>query len=342
LKRILLFAGITILCVVLFFGYQAYDRAFSVNTPKSVENNVLLIPSGSTLEDVIDSLLNNGQIKNEKHFRWTASKMGYEDATIRKGRYVIPIPTNNKTIISLLRGGKQTPLNLTIQNVRTIDQLCGRVANKLEFDSTDLASYLADQFDSIAGTVPETRLTRFIPNTYEFYWTVTPEEFCNRMLKEYNRFWTDEKKSKAQAIGLTQDEVYTLASIIEKETNYNPEKSRMAGVYLNRIRDSIPLQADPTIVFALGDFELRRVLYGHLDVQSPYNTYRNLGLPPGPIFMPGIASIDAVLDREQHDYLYFCARPTTDGPGHAFASTLPAHSENARKYQRWLDSRGIQ
>ena len=342
MKRILLLAGIAILCVALFFGYQAYDRALSINTPASLENNVLLIPTGSTLEDVIDSLLINGQIKNEKHFRWTASKMDYTDETIRRGRYELPVPTNNKTIISLLRGGKQSPLNLTIQNVRTIDQMCGRVANKLEFDSLALAGYLQQKFDSIAGTVPETRLTRFIPNTYEFYWTVSPEEFCNRMLKEYDRFWTDEKKGKAQAIGLTQDEVYTLASIIEKETNHNPEKARIAGVYLNRIRDSIPLQADPTIVFALGDFELRRVLYGHLDVQSPYNTYRNLGLPPGPIFMPGLASINAVLDREQHDYLYFCARPTTDGPGHAFASTLPAHNENARKYQRWLDSRGIQ
>ena len=273
------------------------------------------------LEDVIDSLVANGQILKEDHFRWTAGKMNYYDGTIRKGRYVIPAPASSKTLISLLRGGKQTPLGLTIQNVRTIEQMCGRVAARLEFDSIDLATYLNTRFDSVAGTRPETRLTRFIPNTYDF--------------------WTEEKKAKAVAVGLTPEEVYTLASIIEKETNYNPEKTRMAGVYLNRIRDSIPLQADPTIVFALGDFEIRRILYGHLDVVSPYNTYRNLGLPPGPIFMPGLPSINAVLDREVHDYLYFCARPTDDGPGHAFATTLPAHNENARRYQRWLDEQGI-
>ncbi len=341
MKRILLFAGFAVLCVGGYFGYQFYHKSFAINTPASLVNNILHISSGAVLEDVIDSLLINHQILNEKHFRWTAGKMNYHDETIRKGRYVIPAPANNKTIISLLRGGKQTPLDLTIQNVRTIEQMCGRVATRLEFDSTALAHYLNTSFDSLAGTIYETRLTRFIPNTYEFYWTVTPEEFCKRMLKEYDRFWTDEKKSKAAVIGLKQEEVYTLASIIEKETNYNQEKTRMAGVYLNRIRDGIPLQADPTIVFALGDFEIRRILYGHLEVESPYNTYRNLGLPPGPIFMPGLASINAVLDREVNDYIYFCARPTEDGPGHAFATTLPAHNENARRYQRWLDEQGI-
>jgi len=341
LKRILLLAVIVVAIVGMYFGFQVYNKAFSINTPRSIENKVLLIPSGATIEDVIDSLVINGQILNEKHFRWTADKMNYDQETIRKGRYVLPIPASSKNIISILRGGKQTPLSMTIQNVRTIDQMCGRVAAKLEFDSIALADYLATHFDTMAGTKAETRLTRFIPNTYEFYWTVTPEDFCKRMLKEYERFWTAERMDKAKAIGLSQEEVYTLASIIEKETNHNPEKSRMAGVYLNRIRDSIPLQADPTIVFALGDFEIRRILYGHLEVRSPYNTYRNLGLPPGPIFMPGLASIDAVLNREQHEYLYFCARPTEDGPGHAFASTLPAHNENARRYQRWLDAQGI-
>lgn len=323
------------------YGYQFYNKAFKVNTPQTLENAVLLIPSGSTLEGVIDSLNLHGQILNEKHFRWTAMKMNYHDGTIRKGRFVLKVPASNRTIISQLRGGKQTPMQLTIQNVRTIDQMCGRVAARLEFDSVALKQYLEQTFDTLAGTVPETRLTRFIPNTYEFYWTVTPEDFCKRMLKEYDRFWSADKRAKALQIGLNPEEVYTLASIIEKETNYDQEKARMAGVYLNRIRDGIPLQADPTIVFALGDFEIRRILYGHLEVQSPYNTYKNRGLPPGPIFMPGLSSINAVLNREVHDYLYFCARPTEDGPGHAFASTLPAHNENARRYQRWLDTQGI-
>lgn len=314
---------------------------FSINTPNKIENNVLLVPEGSTLDDVIDSLNVYDQIKNENHFRWTAHKMHYGDHNIKAGRYTIPESTNSKNVVSLLRGGRQTPLKVTIHNVRTIDQLSGRVANKLAFDSLELIHYFETRFDSAAGTKPETRLTRFLPNTYEFYWTVSPEEFANRMLKEYDRFWNDERKAKAEKLGLTTEQVYTLASIIEKETNYNPEKTKMAGVYLNRIRDGIPLQADPTIVFAHGDFELKRILYSHLEIESPYNTYRNQGLPPGPIFMPGIPSIDAVLNKEEHDLLYFCARPTEDGPGHAFASTLRAHNQNAERYQRWLDTRGI-
>src|SRR5688572_10999037 len=207
---------------------------FSVNTPLTLEDNILLIPTGSTLDDVIDSLVTKGQILNENHFRWTAHKMSYDDESVKKGRYLIKPPMSNKGLISLLRGGRQTPLQLTIHNVRTIEQLSGRVADRLEFDSTELMQYFEQQFDTLAGTTPPTRLTRFLPNTYEFYWTVTPAEFCNRMLKEHDKFWTEEKKAKAIKLGLSTEEVYTLASIIEKETNYNPEKPRMAGVYLNR------------------------------------------------------------------------------------------------------------
>lgn len=318
-----------------------YTNMFAINTPDKLENKELFIPGGSTLESVIDSLVVKGQIKNANHFRWTARKMEYNNETIKRGRYIIEARSNTRTIISILRGGKQTPVQLTINNVRTIEQLAGRISAKFEFDSLAMIDYLNHHFDSIAGTTPPTRLTRFIPNTYEFYWTASPEELSERMLKEYDRFWTQERKDKANKIGLKQDEVYTLASIIEKETNYNEEKPRMAGVYLNRLHDSIPLQADPTIVFALGQFDLKRILYGMLDVDSPYNTYKNPGLPPGPIYMPGLASINAVLDKEDHNYLYFCARPTEDGPGHAYAETLKAHNLNAQRYQNWLNKRGI-
>ena len=342
MKRILIIVGVVVLVAAGAFGYRIYLKSFAPNTPYPLANNILLIPTGSTLESIIDSLVHNGQILHEKNFRWTADKMGYDSTTIRRGRYKIPALASNKAIITLLRGGNQAPIQVTVQNVRTIEQMCGRVAAKFEFDSLDLLGYFDEHFDSLAGTVKESRLTRFIPNTYEFYWTASPADFCKRMLKEYDRFWTQERKDKATAIGLTQEQVYTLASIIEKETNYNVEKPRMAGVYLNRLRDGIPLQADPTIVFALGEFDLRRILYGHLQIDSPYNTYKNLGLPPGPIFMPGLPSIDAVLNREVHDYIYFCARPTEDGPGHAYAVTLSAHNENARRYQAWLDKQGIQ
>ncbi|MEO6130236.1 MAG: endolytic transglycosylase MltG [Saprospiraceae bacterium] len=341
MKRILLIILLTSLGIGAYFGFMFYTNMFSINTPPRLENKELLIPTGSTLESVTDSLVAHGQIKNENHFRWTALKMGYNDATIKRGRYILDAPASSRNIISALRGGKQTPLQVTINNVRTIEQLAGRIAAKLEFDSLALIGYLNQHFDSLAGTTPPTRLTRFIPNTYEFYWTVSPEEYCTRMLKEYDRFWTTERREKANKIGLTPDKVYTLASIIEKETNYNPEKHRMAGVYLNRLHDSIPLQADPTIVYALGQFDLKRILYGMLDVDSPYNTYKNLGLPPGPIYMPGLASIEAVLNKEDHHYLYFCARPTEEGPGHAYAETLQAHNLNAQRYQNWLNKRGI-
>ena len=242
----------------------------------------------------------------------------------------------------MLRGGNQTPLSLTIQNVRTLDQLTGRVAARLEMDSVTLANFFNTQFDSLAQTTPETRLTRFIPNTYEFYWTVTPEDFVSRMLKEHEKFWNEERQAKAAALNMTPTEVYTLASIVEKETNYNPEKPRVAGVYLNRLAIDMPLQADPTVVFAVGDFEMKRGYHGHLQIDSPYNTYKNTGLPPGPIFMPGIPSIDAVLNREQHNYLYFCAKPPEEGEGHAFAETYDAHLVNANRYQKWLTANGFQ
>jgi len=342
MKRIFILIGIVLLAVAGTLAYWIFLKSFAPNTPSKLENNILLIPTGSTIESIIDSLEHNGQIIHEKNFRWTADKMGYDESTIRRGRYKIAPRASNRAIISLLRGGNQTPIQVTVQNVRTIEQMCGRVSAKFEFDSLDLLQYFELHFDSLAGTVKETRMTRFIPNTYEFYWTASPEDFCKRMLKEYQRFWTEDRKAKATSIGLTQEQVYTLASIVEKETNYNAEKPRMAGVYLNRLRDGIPLQADPTIVFALGEFELRRVLYGHLQIDSPYNTYKNVGLPPGPIFMPGLPSIDAVLNREVHDYIYFCARPTEDGPGHAYATTLPAHNVNARRYQAWLNKQGIQ
>lgn len=341
-KRIFIALATVIVLVIAYFSFLIYQRVLAPNTPGTLDHKILLIPTGSTLDDVIDSLQVNNQLLHEKSFRWAADKMDYNDETIRKGRYTIPAHASNRELIGMLRGGNQTPLSLTIQNVRTIDQLIGRVAARLEMDSFTLAQYLNAQLDTLAHTKPETRLTRFIPNTYEFYWTVSPEDFTARMLKEHDRFWNEERLAKAAELHMSTEEIYTLASILEKETNYNAEKPRMAGVYLNRLRIDMPLQADPTIVFALGDFEMKRVYHGHLDVDSPYNTYRNTGLPPGPIFMPGIPSIDAVLNYEKHNYLYFCAKPADEGEGHAFAETYAAHLVNASRYQEWLNKKGFQ
>jgi len=184
-------------------------------------------------------------------------------------------------------------------------------------------------------------LSLFIPNTYEFWWDSSANEIINRMAKENRKFWEAKNRSKkAEALGLDKKQVYTLASIVEKETQANSEKERIAGVYLNRLKRGMLLQADPTVVFAVNQFDLKRVLNKHLEFDSPYNTYKNKGLPPGPIYMPGIRSIDAVLNAEKHNYLYFCAKPDDSGT-HAFATNLIGHNKNAQRYWNWLRKNGI-
>jgi UPF0755 protein len=186
----------------------------------------------------------------------------------------------------------------------------------------------------------ETLLSLFIPNTYETWWNLSARKLMERMEHEHDRFGNEKRRAAAEALSMTPVEVYTLASIVESETQAQDERATIAGVYHNRLRQGIPLQADPTIRFAVGDMSIRRVLFRHLEIDSPYNTYRNAGLPPGPIAMPTIQSIDAVLFPEKHEYIFFCAKPGYDGR-HLFARTHAAHAENARVYQAWLDEQGI-
>ncbi|MCB0689193.1 MAG: endolytic transglycosylase MltG, partial [Saprospiraceae bacterium] len=238
--------------------------------------------------------------------------------------------------------GNQTPVNLVINNVRTINDLAGKIASQVEVDSSTLANYLKDpsflnKFDLDA----EDAMTLFIPNTYQVYWTVSPDALSERLSQEKIKFWeSNDRVRKATDLNLTPAQVYTLASIVERETQAGKERPTVAGLYLNRLKQGIPLQADPTVVFATGIYDLRRVLNVHLEIDSPYNTYKYAGLPPGPIFMPSIQSIDAVLDAEKHDYLYMCARPDNSGL-HAFAASLSAHNQNANRYRQWLNDRGI-
>lgn len=262
--------------------------------------------------------------------------------TIKPGHYVIEPGMNVIEVVRMLKLGLQTPVNVTINNVKTPQYLAGKLAKQIMADSTAIVKALTDTAtaEKLGFTSPLTMFSMYIPNTYELYWTITPDEFIERMRKEYKRFWTEERDAKRKRSGLSRTEVMTLASIVYEETRKVDEMPRIAGVYINRLRKGIPLQADPTIKYAMQDFGLRRILYRHLKYESPYNTYINRGLPPSPICMPSINAIDAVLNFENHEYIFFCARPTFDGY-HNFARTLREHNANAKAYQKELNKRKI-
>lgn len=284
-------------------------------------------------------------VKNHSRHNWAfdlyAKRIDLSN-NLKAGHYILEPQMNVIQIVRMLKLGLQTPVNVTINNVKTPQYLAGKLSRQIMADSVEIVRALTDQQTAtkLGFSSPLTMFSMFIPNTYEFYWTVTPEEFIERMRKEYKRFWTEERDAKRKRSGLSRTEVMTLASIVYEETRKSDEMPRIAGVYINRLRQGIPLQADPTIKYALQDFGLRRILYRHLKYPSPYNTYVNRGLPPSPICMPSIEAIDAVLNFEKHDYIFFCARPTFDGY-HNFARTLKEHNANAKAYQAELNKRKI-
>jgi UPF0755 protein len=260
-------------------------------------------------------------------------------AYVNPGRYEILPGMSNNQIVDMLRSGKQKPLNVTFNNIRTTSQLAGVIARQLEADSLSLIGLLKNHgFVGKYGFNAETIHCMFIPNTYQFFWNTTAEGFFERMNREYKVFWNESRTRSAQKQKLSPAEVSILASIVEKETNKSDEKPRIAGVYLNRLRDNWLLQADPTLVYASGDFGLRRVLNIHKEIESPYNTYKKAGLPPGPICIPSINSIDAVLNAENHDYYFFVARPDDSGY-HNFSKSLRQHNEFVHQYRRKQNDR---
>lgn len=265
---------------------------------------------------------------------------GYDPAK-KPGAYRVDSTMSVYDVYKMLSAGWQTPVKFTFNNIRTVEQFAQRAAEQLMFSSQELMTVLSDTARlSALGVTRETLPALFIPDTYEFYWTVSPERFVDRMKKEYDRFWNESRQKKAAEISLTPVEVATLASIVEEETNDSEELSIVAGLYLNRLKRGILLQADPTVRFAVGDFEMRRVLLSHLQIDSPYNTYRYAGLPPGPIRIPSKRGIDAVLNYTRHNYLYMCAKEDFSGK-HNFARTLAEHNRNAARYQAALSARKI-
>lgn len=330
--------------LVLIVGYKVYDLYKNVEEPNvKLDNNkptYIYIPSGSSYHDVANILFENGYIINRSSFEWVAEKKNYQNK-VKPGKYKLTNGMSNNQLVNLLRSGKQVPVKLVFNKIRTKERFAGIISKQIEADSTEILKRLYDvQYLKRFDKNLETAMTLFIPNTYEFYWNTNADVFFKRMEQESKRFWNDKRIKKARDLNMTPNQVITLASIIEEETTKNDEKATMAGVYLNRIRKGIRLQADPTLRFALGDFTIKRILNAHKNLDSPYNTYKNAGLPPGPICLPSISSIDAVLNYQKHNYLYFCAKDDFSGY-HVFAKTLKQHNQNAVKYHQALNKKRI-
>ena len=339
-KKLILYviSGAVILISAVFI--VLYNAVFGMSIHPVTPNRSIIISTGASYEQVIDSIETSLQIKNRKLFLWVAGKKQYP-SLVKPGRYVIDRDFSYNSLINMLRSGRQTPVRITFQNIRTLNQLAGKIGRQVEADSAKIMNFLSDESNYASdGFKKESVIAVFIPNTYEIYRNTDAAGLYKRMLKEYRMFWNDERMAKSKQKGLTPVEVAILASIIDDEVSKPDEKARIAGVYLNRLKRGMPLQACPTIKFALNDFTITRVLYKHLQVDSPYNTYKYNGFPPGPIGCPSIEGLDAVLNAENHDYLYFAANADFSGYHH-FSRTLAEHNHYAAIYQKELDKRKI-
>lgn len=332
---------ILLLIFSLTFAIYIYFIAFKPNIKLSNGTySYIKVPTNSDYYDVLKIIDNEGIVKNINTFEKLAEIKNYPNH-VYAGRYFIRNRMNNNRLINTLRSGKQEPLNLIFNNIRTKERLAQVISNQIEADSATILNLLdSNEIIDKFGFTKETIIAMFIPNTYEFYWNTNAYKFINRMHQEYNRFWNSERLERADEIGLSPVEVSILASIVDEEVLIDSELRRVAGVYMNRLRKKIALHADPTIRFALGDFTIRRILSKDLEINSPYNTYKHRGLPPGPISIPSIAAIDAVLNYESHKYLYFCAKEDFSGY-HNFAKTLKEHNRNAELYREALNDNKV-
>lgn len=315
---------------------------YLLNSPINAmdKTQYVYIDNDDNLDSVCTKVGEHAKGLSMRIFTLLASHSSYGE-NIKKGRYGIDTHIGAYALFKQMKKGEQTPVNLPVPSVRIPETMAARLSKKLEIDSATIYKTLTDpalcqRLECDTNTI----MGLFLPNTYNIYWDVTAEELLERMKKEYDRFWTDSRKKKAEALGLKPMEVMTLASIVAEETNYKPEKPIVAGLYLNRLKKGMLLQADPTVKFALKNFGAKRVLNSMLTVDNPYNTYRYAGLPPGPIRNPESDNVDAVLDYTEHDYLYMCAKETFDGT-HNFAKTMSEHEANARRYAQALNERGI-
>ena len=333
---------IPVLILSLVFIIDYYNKFYKPNTSFEDESIFLYVMEGDSLA-FRDSI--SKYIKSEKTFYKAAEKLDYLENQ-KTGRYKISKDVGNNDIVNSLKFNN-TPVNVIFNNQERIENLAGRVSKQIYEDSASLVKAFKDKnFLSINSFNNDNVLSMFIPNSYEVYWNVKPEDFRDKMLTEYNKFWNQQRTKKAEQLGLSKLEVISLASIVQKESIKVDERPTIAGVYINRLKKRMRLQADPTVIYSIKDYYknfdtiIRRVLYRDLRLNSRYNTYRINGLPPGPIAMPDISAIDAVLDYEKHNYIFFVADPYNRGY-HLFARNLSEHNRNKRVYTRWLNSRGI-
>lgn len=331
------------------WGHEAmilYIRANSKNVVvKNGDTAFIFISTGSTVEDVADMLDENGLILNKGNFLWISEKKNYQGKNVVPGKYEIKNGWSNTDLIDHLRAGRgRLEVKITFNNVRTLEEIAGQVGGNIEADSAELISVFTNP-DTVSkyGFNSNTFLTLFIPDTYQMDWATDAGEFLQIITKNYKDFWNDnDRKHKATNLGLSQSEVTILASIVyaEQKSPRAKEWNRIAGLYINRLNTGMKLQSDPTVICGIGDYTIERVLNKHLEYDSPYNTYLYAGLPPGPINIPEPDVIDAVLNYEDHDYIYMCAKADNSGT-HAFAESVDQHNENARAFRKWLDQRGI-
>lgn len=337
MKKLIIGGSISfaIICSVLMAGYYVI---FGANIT-SKDSGIIYVEKNSDIQSIVDTLQKKGYIKNEKSLLITAQLKKYT-SNLKSGRYKLKGISSNAELIDLLRSGQQEAVNFTFNNIRTMEQFANMVSTQLDIEANTITK-LSDSLEFVhqLGFTKETFIGMFIPNTYKIYWNTSATDFMKRMSSEYNKFWTA-RHEKIEKVGLTAMDVMILASIIEEETTNIDEYPIVAGVYMNRLNKNIPLAACPTLKFAWNDFTLRRILNKHLEIESPYNTYKYQGLPPGPVRMPSITVIDAVLNYQKHDYLFFCAKSDFSGRHH-FSKTLREHNEYARQYHAELNKRKI-
>ncbi|MDB4920377.1 endolytic transglycosylase MltG [Mucilaginibacter sp.] len=338
LRKFIVAMVIILIIAIGFTGLNYYLKYFSPNVTDKQE--YLYIHTGADFNDVYKTIKQQGIVKDTASFYHAAENMNYV-SRIKPGRYHLQNGMSNRRLVNMLASGSQEPVTLSFHNLRLKEEFAGFVAKKIEPDSTAIIRLLdSTSYIQQYGFTTDNVYTMFMPNSYQLYWNITPEKFFKRMYANYEKFWTPERKQKAAAINLNPIEVSVLASIVDAEALHDDEMPAVAGLYLNRLKKGMKLEADPTVIFAENDFTIKRVLTRYLSINSPYNTYLHTGLPPGPIMMPSVNAVNAVLDYQKSDYIYMCAKADFSGY-HAFATNVADHMVNARKFQQALNERNI-
>jgi len=343
LKKILLTVVLLGLVGMAGFSYYVYQNIFTPNTGFNNPQAHVFIPTGATFKMVQEEL--SPLLKDLNTFVTVAQRKGYS-SNIKAGHFIIKKGSNNNEIINSIRSGN-IPVTIKFNNQERLENLAGHLAKQIELDSASLLSAMLDEdFLKASGFTQDTALGMYIANSYEVYWNTSPKAFCQKMLKQYNAFWNTSRVAKAKAISLSKDQVMALAAIVQKETAMIQERPTVAGLYLNRLKKGMLLQADPTVIFAKKKTEnnfkqvIKRVLFKDLKIASPYNTYRYSGVPPGPITMPDVSAIDGVLNYKKHGF-YFMVADVENFGYHKFAKTLSAHNRNKKQYVNWINKQGV-